>query len=642
MKLHFSIGKLIVPVAAVLLMSACKKENNDIQNETLFEGNPVSVSFQGGMSFPEGTQKSYLQGDSVVWEDGDEIVVNNQVFTVHRKNQYGEQKKGTAWFWGTATPIYSAYTNQSGNADTVANWFAVYPKSLAANTTQILRKDNNGKLYKQIHVKFPETQFYQEVDESNGKYFKNMNYMVGYTTTKRDNNTIRMQFVNLCAVMKIGFTKGDKSNVLDGTNNNDRIRRIVLLTSTDTKTAMNGEGYVNSGNNTDLAGVTDNLSSLPTIQVQVDNATNTNRKLVLDCIHNESGLEVNANGIALEANATTYFYVMVPINMLNGLNDLCMEVYDGNGNMMKKSIKGNSIVKRNKLYTINMGKLDCQYAASSFIDADFSIDATHSVKFSSGNLQYQCNTKVWRFAPNQWTRRGTANQNVSSNYNGYIDLFGYGCSGYSTYKPYLTSTNESDYPAGSITKTDNDWGWYNEIRSGNNTQGHAKKSFYTWTINQAEYTVNTREASTVNGVANARFVIATVNDVPGVIVFPDEYTHPSGITKPKKANINVNTNTTGKYTDTKYTSTEWAKLEEAGCVFLPSAGIRGYTSGTDVQDPDKWGTYWTSSEKTEDGISHLGGYLVMTTENNQCNVLVAIGSWYKRGGRSVRLVLGNF
>lgn len=642
MKIRMTIGKLIMPAAAViLLMTGCKKETVTEEGQ-LFEGSPVSVSFQGSMTLPEGTQKSYLQGDSVVWEDGDEIVVNNQVFTVHRRNQYGEMAKGTAWFWGTATPIYSAYTNNSGNADTVANWFAVFPKSLAANTSQLLRKDANGKIYKQIHVKFPQTQYYQEIDEANGKCLKDMNYMFGYTTTKRDNNTIRMQFVNLSAVMKISFTLGANSNVLDGNTNNDRVRRIVLFTSTSDKAAMNGEGYINSGNNKDLTKATDNLSSLPQIQVQVDGATNENRKIILDCIHNEAGATVNQNGVALKQNDPTYFYVMVPINLVNGLNDICMEVYDGNGNMMRKTIKGTSIIKRNKLYTVNMGALNCQYAASSFIDADYSIDATHSVKFSSGNLQYQCSTKVWRFAPNQWTRRGTANQNVSSTYNNYIDLFGYGCSGYSTYKPYLTSTNESDYPAGSITKTDNDWGWYNEIRSGNNTQGHAKKSFYTWTINQAEYTVNTREASTVNGVANARFVIATVNDVPGVIFFPDEYTHPSGITKPKKANINVNTNTTGKYTDTKYTSTDWAKLEEAGCVFLPSAGIRGYTSGTDVQDPDKWGTYWTSSEKTEDGISHLGGYLVMTTENNQCNVLVAIGSWYKRGGRSVRLVLGNF
>ena len=85
-----TIGKLIMPAAAViLLMTGCKKETVTEEGQ-LFEGSPVSVSFQGSMTLPEGTQKSYLQGDSVVWEDGDEIVVNNQVFTVHRRNQYGE------------------------------------------------------------------------------------------------------------------------------------------------------------------------------------------------------------------------------------------------------------------------------------------------------------------------------------------------------------------------------------------------------------------------------------------------------------------------------------------------------------------------------------------------------------------------
>ncbi|MBP5614163.1 MAG: hypothetical protein J6X35_08505, partial [Bacteroidales bacterium] len=194
----------------------------------------------------------------------------------------------------------------------------------------------------------------------------------------------------------------------------------------------------------------------------------------------------------------------------------------------------------------------------------------------------------------------------------------------------------------SITNTDKDWGWYNTIRSGSNTAGHAKKSFYTWTHSQAGYTINTRSGSTVNGVANARFVVATVNNIPGVILFPDSYTHPSGVTKPKKANINANDG--GAYSSTTYTTTDWGKMEDAGAVFLPSAGIRGYdATGTNMWDIDKWGTYWTSSEVTEDNIPNLGGYLVMTeTTSGTVSTYVNTGSWYKRGVRSVRLVLGNF
>ena len=53
----------------------------------------------------------------------------------------------------------------------------------------------------------------------------------------------------------------------------------------------------------------------------------------------------------------------------------------------------------------------------------FSVSADKQVTFSPGNLQYHPANDVWQFAANQTDYIGDANTNISSTYNGWIDLF---------------------------------------------------------------------------------------------------------------------------------------------------------------------------------------------------------------------------
>ena len=110
----------------------------------------------------------------------------------------------------------------------------------------------------------------------------------------------------------------------------------------------------------------------------------------------------------------------------------------------------------------------------------FSVSETLQVRFSQGNLQYQASTNTWRFAESQISYVGEDNANVSENYDGWIDLFGWGTSGYShganAYQPWSTSTHYADYYAyGSYTNSlfsqsgQADWG-YNPISNGGNTE----------------------------------------------------------------------------------------------------------------------------------------------------------------------------
>ncbi|MBO4575358.1 MAG: PEGA domain-containing protein, partial [Bacteroidales bacterium] len=98
----------------------------------------------------------------------------------------------------------------------------------------------------------------------------------------------------------------------------------------------------------------------------------------------------------------------------------------------------------------------------------FSVSSSKKVQFSKGNLQYQASTKTWRFAEHQWDVIGEANKNISSSYSGWIDLFGWGTSGYNGKNPWMISTTSTDYGNGErdIAGTNYDWGVNNTILNG--------------------------------------------------------------------------------------------------------------------------------------------------------------------------------
>lgn len=206
----------------------------------------------------------------------------------------------------------------------------------------------------------------------------------------------------------------------------------------------------------------------------------------------------------------------------------------------------------------------------------FSISAANRVAFSRGNLQYRASTNTWRFAQHQEDMVGTANANISATDTGWIDLFGYGTSGYNGNEPYTTSGYYSQYPSVTITATAYDWGVYNTIDGGGDTAG----VWRTLTKAEWEYILDTRpNASTLR----AR---ATVNGIPGLLLLPDNWTAISG--------INILTGAT-TFTTNTYNNAQWSQLQDSGAVFLPAAGWR---SEVTVNNATQAGYYWTSTLNT--------------------------------------------
>lgn len=249
--------------------------------------------------------------------------------------------------------------------------------------------------------------------------------------------------------------------------------------------------------------------------------------------------------------------------------------------------------------------------ATGAINGVFSVSSSKKVQFSQGNLQYQASTKTWRFAEHQWDIIGEANKNISSSYSGWIDLFGWGTSGYNGKNPWMTSTTSTDYGNGErdIAGTNYDWGVNNTISNGGG------KSWRTLTRDEWVYVFNTR--STSSGI---RYAKATVNGVNGVILLPDNWS---------SSNYSLRkTNTTdASFGSNKIRQTDWQnKFEANGAVFLPAAGHR---YGTNVNYVGSYGNYWSASYYDSNSARRVyfsDGYLYLDY-------------WYYRYyGFSVRLV----
>ena len=257
----------------------------------------------------------------------------------------------------------------------------------------------------------------------------------------------------------------------------------------------------------------------------------------------------------------------------------------------------------------------------------FSVSSTKTVYISPGNLQYQASTDTWRFAEHQWDYVGNAAGNTTTGDDratqaAWIDLFAWGTSGYDDpssdhdvyYHPW-DNTESSNYGPGNVSGfkisgdnltgdlTKYDWGVYNAIGA------YPAGTWRTLTADEWQWLLtpktgdpdpgtNCRTSSTVNGVENARYAKASVNGINGLIIFPDSYTHPGGVTPPSGINTED-----AAYTVNTYTAADWSAIQAAGAIFLPAAGYRYWNKESDyrINGNNTYGRYWTRTCGSNNG-----------------------------------------
>ena len=253
------------------------------------------------------------------------------------------------------------------------------------------------------------------------------------------------------------------------------------------------------------------------------------------------------------------------------------------------------------------------------INGAFSVSATKQVIFSNGNLQYQGSTAKWRFAENQYTMvgRNAGNTSPSATQTGWIDLYGWGTSGYNSKYPYMTSMSDSQYDNGldDIAGTQYDWGVRNAISNG----GNQANMWRTLTYAEWDYLINTRA-----NASNKR-ALAKVNGVNGCVLLPDDWTLPSGCSFTAGVSNGFSTNT--------YTMAKWTLMENAGAVFLPAAGCR---LGTSTNTVGQYGFYWSTNGDNDS--AHYFSFTDGSNDDSSARIAVGTRSGYRYRGKAVRLV----
>ena len=392
-----------------------------------------------------------------------------------------------------------------------------------------------------------------------------------------ESNTNMLAFRNLCGALKLHLTKANTSITAIGVTANSQI---------------NGTFTLNYNNGDPVLIGSSAATSAPSPST------------TLRC--------VTAQSIDNGAD----FFIYLPAGNYTGLE---IDVLSDDGRYCIKTANVTIPVARSRYTTITLGENDLNFITPPSHENQsgfFSVSETQQVRFSQGNLQYQVSTNTWRFALHQYDFIGYSNSNISStHYDGWIDLFGWGTGN----NPMLSSTDLADY------STFVDWG-VNAISNG----GNIANMWRTLTSDELLYLLNYRTNSTNLGTANARYAQGTVNNIHGVILFPDGYVHPACVAAP----VGINQQNSGGWDGNVYTLNQWSLMEAAGAVFLPAAGYR--TPPSVVGNFGGVGSYWTSST-FEAGGRTIVSYLRFS------NSYLFIGGSYTdfSMGFSVRLVQDN-
>lgn len=381
--------------------------------------------------------------------------------------------------------------------------------------------------------------------------------------------TERLDFYNLCALVEV--------QVPDGM----RVKYIDLATVD--SVALSGSGRVTFVGGTPAFAFT---------------AGQTRPYTRLDC----------GSGVVRDDNR---FYVTVPA--VSGQQfQITLCIVDG-GRLYRRTVTQRSAAN---LAVSQYGPALLSYNRASMTDITpangglceaFSLGSTTQAYFASGNLQYRAsNGGAWRIATTQYAVIGADNSNISSSYDGWIDLFGWGTTGteWGGAYPWRSDNNPGLYAVNNNLSSNmdasSDWG--PNIASGWRTPTHTE-----W-----EYLINGRP-----GAADKK-AAAVVGNMRGLVLLPDYWMLPDGCT--------FTTSDTNRYT-----TSQWVWMEAFGALFLPAAGRRAVTEVNYVNEKS-W--YW-SSEVNAENTGECYALKVLDASNSGVAEVLSRSRWH---GNAVRLV----
>lgn len=525
---------IVMCLVATCLLTSCNKKNPD--DNVPEDGFVATIEQNGGDS----NGRTHINPAS--WADETHVGVlwtkNDLIKVANNGGATGCQTLTYQLTEGEDTKRGVFYTGAPHENFFQPNYVAIYPAKNAADEANTISGTT-------ATFKLPATQTYKE-----NSFAEKCQPMVAYSTTQT------LQFKNVLGCICFPLV-----------GQNIMLTKIVL-TSKNSSDRLWG-----------TCTTTISTSGAPTNTTMADGS---------------NSITLNCGTVTLDPVTPKYFCIIVPPGTL--ASGFTVAMYNGSAMINEISTNKDARIRRSVIsetsnITVAAQEPDPVFAEKEFTVAKSGTNNYTKVYFSPGNLQYKANTGTntdWRFAENQWDYVGGWNTST------WIDLFGWATSGWENGPLTTTQSNASYYINGQgrdMAGTHADWGVHNSIYNPktNHTDNHTDAAGTWRTLTQAEWTYlfNTRSASRVNNVNNARYAKAIVNSVPGVILFPDEYTHPSGVTQPTGIN-----STNAGWNGNNYNASDFGKMEAAGAVFLPAAG---YRDGTTVSEVGDNGYYWSST-----------------------------------------------
>ena len=209
------------------------------------------------------------------------------------------------------------------------------------------------------------------------------------------------------------------------------------------------------------------------------------------------------------------------------------------------------------------------------LSGEFTVGTGKKARFSGGNLWYDGSN--FKFESEQYQSTPSSSGDRDSTHVSHFMWCGTAAAAIA--KTYESDSATTFFAASGFTVYGNS-SWY--------TPGHVELMSLLFR----------RSASTVCGVANARWFKGCINTVGstyvnGLFLIPDVFTWPETVTTTPENNINE---TNAGYSAVSFTTDEFKTLEKAGIVFLPAAGSRDGSAGsTSVLNVGSNGSYWIAN-----------------------------------------------
>ena len=642
--------KMLGMAAMVLLLAvSCKKENKEEA-----AGETKAITFTAGIS--QGNGKTYLNDHTLLWSDGDKIKINDGIFTLTEGK-------------GTNKGVFE------GEAEEADVYYAVYPSSstLSGNTATIT---------------LPAVQTYV-----NGSFDKDIAPMVAMTDDSKSFTFTNVCGLLRLNVNKIG--KSVKKVVLTSVNPDECLagEGIVAITGNETdkfvltssgsnsitvasSDGISGDnhqivfvlsdGTLTEGFNVDFYGDEEELLGSKSANMNMEiEAGKMNVVTIADDVTNQAA-EIQVDEITTSSVTAPYeiaeAFVEARIDCAKDAEftdiieskTITPETKEQSG-----EVTFNQGIEAGRTYYLRiLVKNDasselkpyCTTKAETPAPTDalsgiFTVNADgKKVYFSKGNLQYCAKGGsagdasatanpgenvggTWRFAENQYEYIGSGNLDAAVDYQGWVDMFGWGCTGiapassdsyYLYYQPWSknASTGLSEYNYYGYGPSTNSSNPNLSVDNGSDWGCQMGTGWYTLSADEWNHLLAIR---TVNGEVS--YGQGKVGETCGLIILPDKWELPQGLSFVSGKSDWVN----------DYDETAWNKMEDAGAVFLPAAGMR--YNATLYSGANSNGVYMASSCSENDSHKrmHNIGFL-----KNSVNPSYSSNNRYM--GFSVRLV----